>query len=165
MTISELGALGEFVGSLAVLLTLIYLALQVRHSRELLEENRKISLSQVYQARSGFRVETSLHYMNPEWAKIHAKMRSGGYEQVSADELIRNFESLESWEKLVVLNFNASIVHTMDNTLYQHDLGLLAEDHVSNVIATIQHHHSFWQHIGLMLPPRVQDVYAKSTGT
>ena len=32
MTIFELGALGEFVGSLAVIVTLIYLAAQIRHN-------------------------------------------------------------------------------------------------------------------------------------
>ena len=30
MTIMELGAIGEFIGSIAVLATLVYLALQVR---------------------------------------------------------------------------------------------------------------------------------------
>lgn len=40
MTIIELGALGEFLGAIAVVLTLIYLSVQVRHSRELLEANR-----------------------------------------------------------------------------------------------------------------------------
>lgn len=40
MTIIELGALGELLGAIAVVLTLIYLSIQVRHSRELLESNR-----------------------------------------------------------------------------------------------------------------------------
>ena len=44
-----LGNVGKFLGSIAVLVTLIYLAVQVRHSRDLLEENRKIALSQVFQ--------------------------------------------------------------------------------------------------------------------
>ena len=33
MTIFELGAIGEFVGSFAVLATLVYLTIQVRHAR------------------------------------------------------------------------------------------------------------------------------------
>ena len=33
MSIQELGALGEFVGSIAVLATLVYLAIQTRHTR------------------------------------------------------------------------------------------------------------------------------------
>ena len=34
MSIMELGALGEFVAAVAVLITLIYLTTQVRHTRE-----------------------------------------------------------------------------------------------------------------------------------
>ena len=35
MTVFELGALGEFIGSLAVLVTLVYLAIQVRQSNKM----------------------------------------------------------------------------------------------------------------------------------
>ena len=49
MTIFELGALGEFIGAIAVVLTLIYIAVQVKHGKEsmdantvALEENRKL---------------------------------------------------------------------------------------------------------------------------
>ena len=34
-----LGNLGEFVGAIAVVVTLVYLAVQVRHSREATETN------------------------------------------------------------------------------------------------------------------------------
>ena len=47
-----LGNLGEFIGSIAVILTLIYVAVQVRYSRDLLEENRKMLMSQVYHDRA-----------------------------------------------------------------------------------------------------------------
>ena len=39
MTIMELGALGEFVGAFAVVATLAYLAVQVRHSKSALNTN------------------------------------------------------------------------------------------------------------------------------
>ena len=39
MTITELGALGEFLGSVAVLITLIYLAVQVRQTKKQIEAN------------------------------------------------------------------------------------------------------------------------------
>ena len=39
MTISELGAVGEFVGSIAVLITLVYLAIQVRQTKNQIEAN------------------------------------------------------------------------------------------------------------------------------
>ena len=43
MSIMELGALGEFVAAVAVLITLIYLTIQVRHARE--ESARGVSQS------------------------------------------------------------------------------------------------------------------------
>ena len=43
MSIMELGAIGEFVGAIAVVLTLIYLTIQVRQSREAMEENSRLA--------------------------------------------------------------------------------------------------------------------------
>jgi hypothetical protein len=54
-----LGNYGEFIGSIAVLITLVYLTVQVRQSKDLLEENRKLALSQVYQGRAD--VRTAIH--------------------------------------------------------------------------------------------------------
>ncbi len=58
-TIQMLGSLGEFVGAIAIVATLVYLAIQVRHSKEAMEantqsldENRKLAMAQAYQARA-----------------------------------------------------------------------------------------------------------------
>ena len=48
--IQILGSLGEFVGAIAVVATLIYLTIQVRNSREAMEEN-SLFLSQNIQRR------------------------------------------------------------------------------------------------------------------
>ena len=45
--IQMLGSLGEFVGAIAVVATLIYLTVQVRHSREAMEENSRLAQSAV----------------------------------------------------------------------------------------------------------------------
>lgn len=45
-----LGNYGEFVGAIAVVITLIYLAIQVRHSKEATEANTKAIELQAYQA-------------------------------------------------------------------------------------------------------------------
>ena len=54
-----LGNYGEFVGAIAVVATLFYLALQVRHSSEATEantrateESRRLAMAQTYQARA-----------------------------------------------------------------------------------------------------------------
>ena len=52
MTLMELGALGEFLGSIAVLFTLVYLTVQVRQNNRSLEESRKLALAQTYQMRA-----------------------------------------------------------------------------------------------------------------
>ena len=46
-TIQMLGNLGEFAGAIAVVATLIYLTIQVRHSREAMEENSRLAKAAV----------------------------------------------------------------------------------------------------------------------
>ena len=52
MNLVELGALGEFLGSIVVLITLVYLSVQVRQNTRSMEESRKLALAQTYQMRS-----------------------------------------------------------------------------------------------------------------
>ena len=52
MTIVELGALGEFVSAVAVVVTLVYLAVQVRQNTHSLEESKRLALAQTYQMRA-----------------------------------------------------------------------------------------------------------------
>lgn len=42
MTIMELGALGEFIGAIAVVATLVFLALEVRHGAKTIEETNRL---------------------------------------------------------------------------------------------------------------------------
>ncbi len=49
MSILELGALGEFVGSIGVIATLIFLAIQVRHSWKATAESSRIARAAVYE--------------------------------------------------------------------------------------------------------------------
>lgn len=52
MTLMELGALGEFVGAIAVVVTLVYLAVQIRQSNQAMREGRRLALAQTYQMRA-----------------------------------------------------------------------------------------------------------------
>jgi hypothetical protein len=52
MNWDAIGAIGELVGASAVVVTLVYLAVQVKHGRTLLDENRRIALSQVHKSRA-----------------------------------------------------------------------------------------------------------------
>jgi hypothetical protein len=64
-TSQVLGNFGEFVGAIAVVVTLIYLAIQVRHSKEATEANtrtiRANAAKEVYVGWSNFCLELSRH--------------------------------------------------------------------------------------------------------
>jgi hypothetical protein len=52
MTLQDLGSIGEVVGALAVVVTLIYLAKQIKQNTHAMEEGRRLALAQTYQMRS-----------------------------------------------------------------------------------------------------------------
>ena len=92
-----LGNYGEFVGAIAVVATLFYLALQVRHSSEATEantrateESRRLAMAQTYQARastsfSAFASAAESGGMAP----ILVKYNESGYESLSPEERVR----------------------------------------------------------------------------
>jgi secreted Zn-dependent insulinase-like peptidase len=52
MNLQDWGAIGEVVGALGVIVTLIYLAKQIRQNTHAMEEARRLALAQTYQMRS-----------------------------------------------------------------------------------------------------------------
>ena len=52
MTLQDWGAIGEVIGALAVVVTLIYLAKEIRLNTHAMEESRKLALAQTYQMRA-----------------------------------------------------------------------------------------------------------------
>ena len=52
MTLQDWGSIGEMVSALAVVVTLIYLAKQIKQNTHAMEEGRRLALAQTYQMRS-----------------------------------------------------------------------------------------------------------------
>ena len=52
MTWQDWGSIGEVVGAIAVVVTLIYLAKQIKQNTHAMEEGRRLALAQTYQMRS-----------------------------------------------------------------------------------------------------------------
>lgn len=52
MDIMELGALGELLGAVGVMATLIYLAVQIKQNTRSMNENKRLALAQTYQMRA-----------------------------------------------------------------------------------------------------------------
>ena len=158
MSIQDLGAIGELLGSLFVLVTLIYLAVQVRHSRDLLEENRKLALSAAYQARTGFRMDLAKDSMNESWVALQSKIRDEHNVQ-SIEVQMEKFDGLSIEEKIKIMYWQETVAHSVDNALFQMELGF-ADKHVAETArSTILTHYPFWIHTGSLIPPRVAEWY------
>jgi hypothetical protein len=52
MTLQDLGSIGEVIGAIGVVVTLLYLTKQIRLNTIAMEEARKLALAQMYQMRS-----------------------------------------------------------------------------------------------------------------
>jgi hypothetical protein len=121
MTIQDWGAIGELVGGAAVVVTLIYLALQVRQNTQAMDENRRLALAQTYQMRADalqdmlVRAADSRHI-----GPIIIKLTQAGYpEDVASLDLLTPEERgrFRLWQI-------AQETH-WDNMLYQYQQGFL----------------------------------------
>jgi hypothetical protein len=128
MTLLELseilGNLGEFMGSFLILTTLIYLAIQVKHSKELLDENRKIALGQVHQARADYRLQTFSNHMRPEVLAVVEKL--SGPERFQGPLSKDSWSSLSIKERYLFRQTQRAELVFLENNHYQESLGLLA---------------------------------------
>lgn len=125
MTIIELGALGEFLGSIAVLATLVYLAVQIRQNTRSMEESRKLALAQTYQMRSDALQMMLVRAADSEHiGPLITKLTSAGYpEDISA---LRELSAVERgrfrlWQI-------AQQTH-WDNMFFQYQQGFIDEEY------------------------------------
>ena len=89
MTLEDLGNLGEFIGAIGVVVTLVYLALQIRQNTAHLSQNtRAVQLSALEaNSESGNRVRELL-IMDPKLSDLHLKGLQG-YSQLDRTERLR----------------------------------------------------------------------------
>lgn len=124
MNWEAISAIGEMLGATGVILTLVYLALQIRQNTKSMDESRKVALAATYQARAEMRKQGHDMVADSEHlAPIMQKLESVGWpdavdgiQTLSADESLRFKEWLQGQ---VVLG---------DNVFYQYRLGLLDKE-------------------------------------
>ncbi len=83
MTIEQLGSLGEFVAAIAVLISLVYVGLQVRQNTS---ELRRGAFRDVFQSYSAHRRQL---YSDTELAQLIAKAKHSALDDISEDERLR----------------------------------------------------------------------------
>ncbi len=130
MSIMELGALGEFLGSIGVIATLVYLAIQIRQNTRSMDESRRLALAQTYQARSELRVHALLREADSEYATpVMDKLATAGWPE--NQQAIRELSSLEYRRMRAWVTAQQ---RQIDNYHYQYQQGLIDEDYWDNVI-------------------------------
>ena len=101
MTITELGALGEFVGAIAVVVTLVYLAMQIKQNTAAL----KLST-----ARDTTADLADINLMPAEHAEFAELFLRG----------VQDYEALDGAEKLRLFGYFHKFCRTYENVHYQY---------------------------------------------
>jgi hypothetical protein len=110
VTLNELGSLGEFISGLAVVVTLVYLALQIRH-------NTRAVRSSMHQdmVESTLRIAESVSD-NPDVGRIVLKANED-YDGLTKEEFVR----FEAYAERVFGNFE-SVFYSYRNSMIEQDL-------------------------------------------
>ena len=134
-----LGNIGEFVGAIGVIVTLIYLAIQVRHSKRstdantrALEEARALAISQTYENRT----ISLLDYFRDSRDSAFIAEFIPGNEAES-----RHLLNMRWWQAY------------MDNLHYQHTQGYLDQDYFDSLfVSSIHNFARIWRAAGISEP-------------
>ena len=86
MNIMELGALGEFLGSIGVIATLIYLAVQIRQNTASMSESRKLAIAQTYHQRAATNYNAMVALGNGPLGPIISKAFAEGIGTLTPEE-------------------------------------------------------------------------------
>jgi hypothetical protein len=144
-TSSILGNIGEFIGAIAVVVTLIYLAAQVRLTREAtdantrqMQEMRKLHLVENYMRRS---------------ERVEAGYREGALSNEMSRLIFliyKDPEALTEEERFRMREWMHAHMHRLDAQHYQYLNGLLEEEAYQNLRNTLRRFGPIWKDMGIL---------------
>ena len=134
-----LGNYGEFVGAIAVVATLAYVAVQIRQSS-------KASAADIYQNRAATRsaANQGIALNNPEFHKIMYKLESR-----RRDGWPSAVQALTDEERYYVMQWHIGVLVRFDNLCFQHQQGLLPRSYFDGVKSTMADFLPLWRSLGL----------------
>ena len=147
MTIMELGALGELLGAIGVIITLAYLAVQIKQNTRSMNENKRLALAQTYQMRAdalqNMLVQSAC---SKSLGPLIVKLTSLGYptdltslDRISEEEL----GIFKQWQI-------AQQTH-WDNMFYQYQQGFIDPEYYENEFRVrVRRLAPVWQKLGLL---------------
>ena len=129
--LEALGNLGDFVGGLAVVVTLAYLAVQVRQNTRQLERTGAMSKAATYQSLTALIVEGNARIST---SRDLAELR------VRGREALGNLDEVDQHRFLVNMS---SMFRIMENLFQQNAAGLLTDEQYSSWQHMLRTHLSF----------------------
>jgi len=141
-----LGNIGEFIGAIAVVFTLVYLTIQVRHGKEsldantsALEEQQRLARAQAYLSRASSAREQNLRLAeSPDLSGIIVRYHTEGVEALTPPEYLR----FEAYQRALFIE--------LDNLHFQAAQGYMEEGFIDNyVISSIRFWGPVWRQLGL----------------
>ncbi len=147
MTIMELGALGELLGAIGVIVTLAYLAVQIRQNTRSMDENKRLALAQTYQMRAdalqGMLVQAaSSAILGP----LIVKLTTLGY---PTD--LSSLSKISEEERGIFKQWQIAQQTHWDNMFYQYQQGYIdPEYYESEFRVRVRRLAPVWQELGLL---------------
>ena len=146
MNWEAIGALGEVIGALAVFLTLIYLAVQVRQHTRAMEETRKVELSRNAQFRTEQRITLQKTVIENEHLRnAMAKMR-----RVDWPESKEALKELNHHEHESFVAFLRMQVLVIENIWFQGQQSLIDDELYENTVPAIIKFGNIWEEVSAM---------------
>jgi hypothetical protein len=145
MTIEELGALGDFVGAIGVIVTLVYLAVQVRQNTHSLEASQRLAASQTYQLRADALQGMLVEAATSSVGAILVKLTDAGY-----PEDITALERLTAEERGRFRQWQIAQQTHWDNMHFQYQQGFLDEEYYRDAfVERVVRLYPTWKALGL----------------
>jgi len=147
MTIMELGALGEILGAIGVIITLIYLAVQIKQNTHSMDENKRLALAQTYQMRAdalqGMLVEAAC---SETLGPLIVKLTQLGY---PTD--LNSLSAITPAERGIFKQWQIAQQTHWDNMFYQYQQGFIDPEYYENEFRVrVRRLAPVWQELGLL---------------
>jgi hypothetical protein len=150
-TIQMLGSLGEFVGAIAVVATLVYLAIQVRHSKEAMEANTQ----SLEEGRKLARVEAQQRWTEMFNDSLIAVRESDYMPAIFYKRQEEGFDALIPEEQTRLWFDSLATITRLDNLLSQYQQGFLADDvYEHNFVNIVRGQIEHWREAGVPIETR-----------
>ena len=125
MSLEDLGNVGEFVAAIAVVVTLGYLAVQIRQNTRTMDESKKLALAQTYQMRADALQMMLVHAADSEHiGPIITRLTGAGY-----PEDIGALEHLSTEERGRFRQWQIAQQTHWDNMFFQYQQGFIDEEY------------------------------------